>query len=209
MEMPGIWGSFYRISTVIYKLAYVNFLWLLFTIVGLVAFGLMPATISLFTVCKKWMQGSLDIPVFQTFWSNYKTEFLKSNGLGFGLLLVGFLIYWNLTLFTGMEWTYVVIRYSMISLGIAYAIMVIFLFPTYVSFEVAGLDRIKTSLALAFGHPHFLILILVGLYALQALFMTVPGLILFFGAAVPALFLMWIFKLVHHSLERKAQEAKV
>ncbi|MEK4566810.1 YesL family protein [Alkalihalobacillus sp. FSL R5-0424] len=209
MEMPGIWGSFYRISTAIYKLAYVNALWLGFTIVGLVVFGFMPATIAMFAVCKKWMQGDWDEPVFATFWANYKKEFLRSNGLGVALILVGFLIYWNLTLFTGMEWTYVVIRYTMIAVGVAFAIMLIFLFPTYVSFDVVGLDRIKTALALAFGHPTYLILVLVGLYALQMLFMTVPGLILFFGAAVPATFLMWVFKLVHHSLERKAQTQEV
>lgn len=209
MEIPGVWGSFYRISIIIYKLAYVNVLWILFTMLGLVILGVMPATISLFVISKKWMQGNWDLPVFNIFWENYRKEFIRSNGLGISLMLVGYLIYWNLTLFVGLDWVYVIIRYTMISIGVAYTIMLIFLFPTYVSFNLSGLNRIKTALALAFGHPHFLILILLGLYLLQALFMTIPGLILFFGAALPAIFLMWVFKLVHHSLQRKTEEAKI
>ncbi len=79
MELTGLWGAFYRVSLIISKLAYVNVLWILFSLAGLILLGVAPATVALFSVTRAWARKEWDIPVFQTFWSVYKQEFWKAS----------------------------------------------------------------------------------------------------------------------------------
>ncbi|WP_054705945.1 DUF624 domain-containing protein [Bacillus sp. JCM 19041] len=110
MELTGLWGSFYRVSVFISKLAYVNALWIGFTLLGLIVFGAAPATVALFTVTRAWVNKEWDVPVFKTFWSIYKEEFWRANASGIALFAVGFLLYWNLTLFAGSGLVMLVVR---------------------------------------------------------------------------------------------------
>lgn len=59
------------------KLAYVNLLWLLFTVAGLAVFGFMPATVSLFTIVRKWQMKQAEVTVWNTFISIYKKNSLN------------------------------------------------------------------------------------------------------------------------------------
>src|SRR5690625_6922967 len=86
-------GRVFRWCEGIMRLAYVNLLWILFTILGLGIFGIFPATIALFAVTRKWVMGDRDIPVFSTFWQTFRKEFLKSTLLGWVLFVIGYMIY--------------------------------------------------------------------------------------------------------------------
>lgn len=61
--------------TWVMRLAYLNVLWILFSLAGLVVFGLMPATAAMFTVAREWAKGNTDAPVFSVFFGR-----LKRNG---------------------------------------------------------------------------------------------------------------------------------
>lgn len=63
----GTVGGIYHISNWIMRLAYVNFLWILFTLAGFIVFGFFPATIATFAVVRKWIFDTTDIPIFTTF----------------------------------------------------------------------------------------------------------------------------------------------
>src|SRR5690625_1946818 len=89
----GPMGGFYTLANWIMRLAYVNILWIAFSLVGIIILGFFPATIGMFTVIRKWIQGDGDIPIFTTFWATYKKEFLKSNLLGLFLSLIGYILY--------------------------------------------------------------------------------------------------------------------
>lgn len=65
-------NKIYSLSNWIVKICYVNLLWGIFMLVGLIVFGFFPATVALFTVCRKWVLGDRDVPIFSTFWSAYK-----------------------------------------------------------------------------------------------------------------------------------------
>ncbi|WP_163536305.1 YesL family protein [Gracilibacillus sp. YIM 98692] len=67
-------------------LAYINALWILFTLAGLIVFGFFPATTAMYAVFRKRVMGDESIKVFRLFWSTYRREFIKGNKLGyFGL----------------------------------------------------------------------------------------------------------------------------
>src|SRR5690625_6342583 len=61
----GPMGGFYTLANWIMRLAYVNILWIAFSLVGIIILGFFPATIGMFTVIRKWIQGDGDIPIFK------------------------------------------------------------------------------------------------------------------------------------------------
>ncbi|BDG36084.1 DUF624 domain-containing protein [Saccharococcus caldoxylosilyticus] len=48
-------GKLYRVCEWITRLACINILWMLFTLAGLIVFGIAPATVALFTIVRKWL----------------------------------------------------------------------------------------------------------------------------------------------------------
>lgn len=190
MEFSGMTGWFYRISEVISRMAYVNLLWILFTLLGLGVFGFMPATVGLFAVIRKWVMGDKDIPVFATFWENYRTEFLKSNLLGLILFIIGYILYIDLVnLPSGGIFT--IFRIGLVVITILYAITLLYIFPIYVHYEWKIREYLKYSLILGAGHPHFTLLMIIGIGALYYFSFKIPGIIPFFSVSILAYIIMW------------------
>lgn len=80
-------GGFYTLCSWITKIAYINLLWIVFSIAGLLLFGIMPATIAICTVVRKWFLKEAEFAIFPVFVSTYKQEFFSANKLGVLLLL--------------------------------------------------------------------------------------------------------------------------
>lgn len=57
------------------KIAWLNGLWLLFTLLGGVLFGWAPSTAAMCAVIRKWLMGHKDVPVFALFLDTYKKSF--------------------------------------------------------------------------------------------------------------------------------------
>src|SRR5699024_9005025 len=93
MEMNRRFRGLYKLCEWIMRLAYVNILWIVFTAAGLIIFGFFPATGSMFTVIRKWIRKEYDIPVFRLFWSTYRSEFVRLNGIGFIFFVIGIVLY--------------------------------------------------------------------------------------------------------------------
>src|SRR5690625_6046074 len=87
--MNIFFSALYRIMEWISRFAYIQILWLLSTLLGLGLLGFFPATISMLAVMRDWFLGKPDSPIFRTFWSYYKKEFIRA--YLFGLILVLFI----------------------------------------------------------------------------------------------------------------------
>ena len=204
MGLNNFSSSLYKICLVISKLAYVNLLWILFTILGLGVFGLMPATVGLFAVIRKWVMDDKDISIFKTFWHNYRKEFLKSNLLGLILFLIGLTLYIDyIILPTGGLYT--VLRIILVTITILYAITLLYIFPIYVHYEWKIRSYLKNSLLLGIAYPHFTLLMIIGVFALYFICMSFPSVIPFFSLSSLGSMLMWIAFLVL----RRVEEIKV
>lgn len=192
MELNGLTGRFFRVSEIISRMAYVNLLWIFFTILGLGVFGFMPATVGLFAVIRKWVMGDADIPVFSTFWDNYKKEFLKSNLLGVILFMMGYILYVDFV-FLPAGGYYTFIRIALVAVTVLYGIILLFIFPVYVQYEWKWKISLylKYSLVLGLGHPFFLILMAGGIGALYFVSYKIPGIIPFFSVSILAYIIMW------------------
>jgi len=195
-------GRVFRWCEGIMRLAYVNLLWILFTILGLGIFGIFPATIALFAVTRKWVMGDRDIPVFSTFWQTYRKEFLKSTLLGWVLFVIGYMIYVDLALLPTGGFLDVV-RWGIVICGLLYIIILFYIFPIYVHFHWKNRHYIKYALLLGASHPHYTLLMIIGIGALYYIVMSIPGLLPFFSVSILAYIMMWTVYQVIKNIEKK------
>ena len=78
MRDKGVMAMMYGACEAIMKIAWLNGIWVLFTLGGGIVFGWAPSTAAMFTVVRKWLLGRPDAPLFKTFYQTYKKEFFKA-----------------------------------------------------------------------------------------------------------------------------------
>lgn len=174
-----------------YKFLILNFLWVGFTLLGGVLFGIMPSTIATFYILRKFVQGDLDLPLFKTYKEVYFKEFKNANicGLFFGVVFL-FLAF-DLNILFKIEATYSTILYILVMAVLFYVtIAFIYFFPTYVHFELNPKDYIKNSFILSLISPTQTFVVIISFGALFALVKFIPGLIPFFFIVVPCYLVM-------------------
>lgn len=196
-------SGLYTLTEWITRFAYVNLLWIGFSLLGLVFFGISPATVAMFTVIRNWIMGNSDIPVFQTFRETYKNEFIRSNGLGLVIALIGIIIYVDLN--------YIKINSSLqipLYLFIFMVIMtVLYVFPVYVHYNVTFLQLFKNAFFIMLMNPVANIMLLIGFVASIFVIKFLPVLIIFFGASISAGIIMASCYLAFQKIEKKRKEA--
>ncbi len=191
--MNGFLKGYFQFSVWATRLAYVNFLWVVFTIVGLGVLGLMPATAGMFAVVRKWTSGEDEIKVFQTFWNSYRKEFVKSNLLGYVLIAIGYILYIELQILRAQDsMVYFIASFGVIALCVILLIILLYIFPIFVHFNLSTLQTIRWAFIIGVIHPILTIVLIVGVGLLHYLtFITIPALLFFFGGSATAFVLTW------------------
>jgi uncharacterized membrane protein YesL len=201
LSMSGL----YTLTEWITKFAYVNLLWIGFSLLGLVLFGISPATVAMFTVIRKWIMGESDIPVFQTFWGTYKKEFLRSTGLGMVLALFSSIIYIDLY-YIKMDTSIQIPLYLII---IAMIMTVLYIFPVYVHYEVKFIQMFKNAFFIMLVNPISNIMMLIGFTAVIFVMKFIPALLFIFGGSISAGIIMSSCYLAFQKIERNKGQAAV
>ncbi|MBM7677058.1 YesL family protein [Gracilibacillus alcaliphilus] len=183
---------FYRIMEWIWRLAYLNILWIFFTLIGLGVFGVFPATASIYAVNRKWLLGDSEIPIFKVFWTSFKENFFKANMLGITLVVIGYVLYFNvnyLSVSSGMEHT-LLSGFFYITV-VCYFFLLCYLFPIFVHFELTFFRYFMVAIIIPFTTPFTLISTLVSLAIALYMLYLFPGLIPFFAVSVLSWLIMW------------------
>ncbi len=191
--MEGLMKGFYTFSLWVTRLAYVNILWILFTIVGLVILGFYPATTAMFAVIRKWVLGDPEIPVFKTFWSNYKKEFVKSNILGLFITIFAFIMYSSMNIISSLTIPSLKILYIPNGLvTLLFLLTVLYIFPVFAHYDVKLTKVAKNAFIIMTINPlaTFCMVVLTGF--LVYIIYKFPGLIPFFSGSVIAFLLMFL-----------------
>ncbi|WP_342047959.1 YesL family protein [Bacillus sp. OTU530] len=201
--MEGFIGGIYRVSEWVMRFMYVNILWILFTLLGLVVLGFFPATTALFAVVRKWVMKQ-DIPVFNTFWTVYRSEFLKSNSMGLIITIFGCFLYFNIKIVEAVTIPILKLLYvPNIIIIIIFLFVLLYIFPVLVHFDVGIKGIIKNAVILMTINPivTFIMAVLTGFFCF--ILFHFPGLIPFFSGSVPAFLLMffsnYVFKKFHQN----------
>ncbi|MFD1849560.1 YesL family protein [Oceanobacillus bengalensis] len=191
--MDGLFVGVYRISEWVAKLLYVNMLWIFCTIIGLGILGIFPATGAMFAVTRRWVIGERDIPVFKTFWHYFKADFVKTNILGFTLAGLGIFLYIDLKFFQAIiHPIYSLISIIFLVLLFLYFVILLYIFPIYVHYELRVFQYIKYALIIAIGRPMQTLAMLLGVIITYLFFSYIPAFIPFFGGSLLSLALMWL-----------------
>ncbi|KKI94062.1 hypothetical protein WQ54_00520 [Bacillus sp. SA1-12] len=188
----------------IYRLLYLNALWVLFTIAGLGVFGLFPSTVSMFYVANEWVSGNKDIPVFKTFFIKFKEEFFRSQLLGIILTAAVGLLYFDLQFFFQKEGTFFfLLRYLMLTVGFLFVIMVPFMFPLYVQARLSFGEFFKNVLFMSITRIFQSAVMVVGCITIFVVFSKFAGLFIFFLGSTLAFWLTWNTKIAFHKIQQK------
>ncbi|PAD69736.1 hypothetical protein CHH83_06835 [Bacillus sp. 7586-K] len=189
----GWMSGFNRICEWIARLAYVNVLWLCFTILGLFICGIGPATVSLFSIIRKWLQKEADFPIFKTFWLSFKKEFVKANLLFFSLLFITIILYVDWVLIQSMTG---ILHYLFLMVfaivAFLFSVIVLYIFPVYVQFEGDIFHYYKSAILVGISHP--IRTCMIGLAGITNILicLILPGAAIVFGCSGLSYFVMYI-----------------
>jgi uncharacterized membrane protein YesL len=193
MERNRLLTGIYNLCKWITHFAYMNLLWVLFTLLGGVVFGIIPSTVAMFAIARKTAMGEEDIPVFKTFWGTYRSEFLRSNLLGLILTGIGLVWYFDLHFFRQFEGSiYTIMNYAMMMLGMVFFILLIYVFPVYVHYDLKLYQYLTYALKIGFLRPASVVFMFVGTLCTYYFLIYLPGLIPLFGITFFVYFNMWI-----------------
>lgn len=197
-------GGFNKLLEWIMKLAYVNILWIAFTLLGVIILGIFPATTSLFTIVRKWVLGDTDIPVFQTFWTTYKKELLRSNVLGLLLFIMGFILYTDFIFLKSNDINGLLglTFYPLLIFILIYILAILYVFPVFVHYEVSYFNVLKNAFLIMIMSPLITLMMVVGIVIVYYLLRFLPGLTPFLGISLMAYIIMWSSNLAFDKVER-------
>ncbi|QGH33531.1 DUF624 domain-containing protein [Gracilibacillus salitolerans] len=186
-------SGFYRLSEWIMRMAILNLLWLLFTLIGGVIFGFGPSTAAMFAIVRKWIQRQEDVPLFKTFWNLFKEEFVRANILSFILIAVGYILFIDLRFFLMQDgFIFRILSFVMIILSFIYVITALYIFPVFVHYNLKLVQYLRNAFLIAIATPFLTILMIMSLVLIYLLLVYIPGLIPFFGGSCFSFCLMWI-----------------
>jgi len=177
----------YNVVEWITRFAYLNVLWVLFTLLGGVIVGFFPSTTSMFAIVREWLKGDTDIPLFKTFWKHYRSEFFKSNLLGiFVTLFIGIIaldiFYIQSNDNDLLTWTYL----PLFAFMLLFIMFLFYLFPSFVHFNLTLGQVIKNSFFIMLINPITTLLIFLCLLPFFYLISLLPAIGFIFGGSVYA-----------------------
>lgn len=195
MGKGGWQGKLYAIAEWITMLAVLQLMWTGLTLLGLVVFGISPATAGLFSAIRKRLQGQDDLKgLVSEYWRVYKEEWVAANKIGLVLIVVGYFLATNLRIVFAMPTTTtsMVILVGLTMITILYLVLCMNIFQVFTHYELPFSRYFSTSVLLMVSFPIQGVGSLIGVYLLYQLFLFLPGLLPFFGVSVTAIFLSWM-----------------
>lgn len=202
--MFNIDGKLMHVMNWITRLLYLQIIWVVFCLIGLLIGGIFPATFTMFGISRKWIREDTEFPVFTTFKQMYKESFLKANILGWWIVLLGFSLYYYYNLissFTGM--ISIILISLLITIVLLFLVTSLFIIPVYVHFDVRFLMVIRHAVTIAISHPLHVLFMLVTVITFYYLMLLVPGVFILIGISSFTLVLMIIANLAFNNIERK------
>jgi uncharacterized membrane protein YesL len=156
------------------KLFYLNLLWILFTLAGLVIAGIFPATVALFTVLKSFQTGE-NVRVFSEFWDVYKKEFGRANRLGIVLTILPIIFYTDWLFTNQFSGTWAMTgKGILLGCFFLYVITLLYVFPIFIEAERKVFPTIKIAFLIGITYPVHTFMMLICITSLLLTFAFLP-----------------------------------
>lgn len=155
MTDSSFFNTVYVAAQWLVKIAYLQLLWIVFSVVGLGVFGIFPATAAMLAVIRQWIfKKNTDGRVGSIYFHYFKNFFLPCNGLGYSLALLTFCLSFYIYFFNQMDaiWGKLGL-YLFLMLFVFIVIMCIYIFPVFVHYKVKFLQAFKSALLIGLLRP--------------------------------------------------------
>lgn len=203
MNAQRIVNTLDKIFTLVMRLAAVNALWFLYTLKGLIVLGFFPATLSALKIFRKWRLGEFDLPIWKTFKQEYRTEFAKSNAIGWILTIAGIVLYLNYLAIQSVGSVSILSHVAFYLLIFFYLTLVIWSFPQLAHYDGKISHFFKNAVIIGFGQIHYTIAVMAYIFAVLYVSLKFPGLLPFFSMSAIAFGWIWISMGLFQKNERK------
>ncbi|MDN4524072.1 YesL family protein [Fictibacillus fluitans] len=199
-------GGFYMACVWFARFAFLNVLWLLFSLAGLVIGGIFPATAALFAVERSWIRKEESPSLIRQFWREYRAQFVKANMLGYLMVLFGGLLWVNVKLMFPLDYLVIgVLKVLLLGLFFLFVIVLLYLFPVMVHFKGGILDCVKNALFVGLSSPLMTVMSGLGILVVTYSCYKIPGLSVFFYVSGAGFLSMWFSHCAFLRLEGKAK----
>lgn len=203
MQLGTFSGGIFSLCNWFVRLAYINVLWILFSLIGLVIFGFFPATIAMLATLRQYLRKNHP-PVFKTFWNYYKTEFITSNKIGAMITVIGLILYLNINFLQSVGGQLSeILYYSTIIIGCIYLLTICYLLAAYVEFEQKLTIQIKNALLIMVYNPLSSLFIIFGFAAVYYANVFLSGLRFFFSGSLLGLVILSSATFTYRKIERR------
>lgn len=171
-------GSFFnpenRFWTFMNKMTDIIFVSVLWLICSLPIITVGASTTALFNYTLK-LSKNIEGSVTKTFFKAFKTNFIKSTILWFGMILIGAVIYLDAYLFLQINNVYGnILFFVIICLGILFLITCLYIFPILALFKSTVKEIIKDAFVMGIGNLHITIAMIAIIIASAYLTYTYP-----------------------------------
>lgn len=192
--------------TWVMRLAYVNVLWILFSLAGLVVFGLMPATAAMFSVAREWAKGNTDVPVFSVFIRTFKKEWGAAQLLGLILVTAGLFLFADIRIAAQMNQPVLVNVFM--SIGLIFVFVLLYVFPVFSHFDVKLRQVLSISFLIAFSRPLVTLMMAAGAVGMLFLVLFHVTSLLFFSGSALSLLLTKLSFTAFRSIDQRQEKEK-
>ncbi|PRO66041.1 YesL family protein [Alkalicoccus urumqiensis] len=183
MQVRWMNNHIYTVCDWLVKLAYLQFLWVLFTLAGGIVFGLFPSTAAVFHQLGRMIAGGTGRGMLPQFAGVWKTSFKRM--IPFALLFWSALgvFSFNLLLLTQMQGMVLVFMMSGMALTFLIGAQVfLFFFPVFARYpDALWQDLLRLALFLPFTRIRIIAAVFFGSALLAGMFYMAPVLITFWG----------------------------
>lgn len=192
------------------RIALLNILWILFTLLGFIVFGFFPATVALLSVIRD-LNTEDETRIFSTFLDYFVQNFIKGNAYGYSVLIIN-IIFLFLS-FVSAEYFSPFLTVPLFAITIMIVVISLYVYPIYIYFEATYLNHIKLATIIALGHPmlSFVLFTLFTVNVVIIFYSTIlvafPVLILFFMISGSAYLVVKIVTPVLSNIAEKSSES--
>ena len=203
--MNHIFQWIHRIGEWIVQGLYLQLLWFVFTLAGLVVFGFMPATTAVYTVCRKNMLDDHDDSITQTFLTAYKENIIGSNILGMIMVSLALFLYFDLKI-VRLEIPFYPLYIALLFLAVLYFLIMLYIFPVFAHYQLKKAQYVKQALFIALARPLETIGMIVLIISLYYIFYFLPILFIFLSVPLVVDPMMRIAFHAFNGLNKKAKK---
>lgn len=135
-------------------MVYIQMLWIVYMLLGIVVAGFFPSTIAMYTVIRNYLFYDKKTLIGRQFKEAYKTNFKRANLFGYLSLTIYIclILYFRMSVNIGNQFAFVFVGLAF-TLLVLYSIVSLYFFPVYVHFDLTFIEIYKHAILIAILSP--------------------------------------------------------